>query len=195
MADFPALVARFHEHLEQARKTPGIHEPTAFALATVGSGNRPSVRIVLLKAADTRGFVFYTNTLSRKGREIAANDRAAIVFWWGPLHLQIRIEGRLEPVSPAEADAYFATRPRPSQIGAWASDQSQPLGSREELLAAVRTFEDRYPNGPVPRPPHWSGYRVVPDLMEFWYGHGDRLHERFEYRLEGDRWIERLLSP
>ena len=195
MIDFSALAARFNDHLDLARRTEGVTEPTAFALATVGPGNRPSVRILLLKAVDSSGFVFYTNTLSRKGRELAGNDRAAMCFWWGPLHRQVRIEGRVEPVNAADADAYFATRARGSQIGAWASNQSQALGSREELLDAVRKVEAHYATGPVPRPPHWSGYRLVPDSVEFWYGREDRLHERIEYRREGNAWVERILSP
>lgn len=195
MIDLPALVARFNDHLDQALETPGIPEPTAFALATVSPEGRPSVRIMLLKTADSRGFVFYTNTRSRKGGELAANDRVAMCFWWGALVRQIRIEGRVEPVTPEEADAYFASRPRGSQLGAWASSQSRPLGSREELLAALNRVEAQYGNGPVPRPPHWSGYRVLPDVMEFWYGREDRLHERYEYRREGNTWIERILSP
>jgi pyridoxamine 5'-phosphate oxidase len=195
MIDFSALVERFNDHLALAQRTEGIPEPTAFALATVGPGNRPSVRIVLLKSVDQHGFVFYTNTLSRKGRELAGIDRAAMCFWWGALARQIRIEGRVEPVGAEEADAYFRSRSRGSQIGAWASSQSDPLASREELLAAVGKVEARYATGPVPRPPHWSGYRLIPDAMEFWYGREDRLHERWEYRLEGSRWIERILSP
>ena len=195
MIDFPGLVARFNDHLALARQTDGIVEPTAFALATVGPDNRPSVRILLLKAVDSRGFVFYTNTRSRKGQELAGNDRAAMCFWWGPLHRQVRIEGRVEPVTAAEADAYFASRERGSQIGAWASNQSSPLESREELLDAVRKIEVQYSGGPIPRPGHWSGYRLVPDAMEFWYGRGDRLHERVEYRREGKAWVERILSP
>lgn len=195
MIDFPALVARFNDHLDLARQTDGIPEPTAFALATVGSEGRPSVRIMLLKAADSRGFVFYTNTRSRKGRELAGVDRAAMCFWWGALARQVRVEGRIEAVTAAEADAYFASRPRGSQLGAWASNQSQPLASREELLAALGRVEARYGNGPIPRPPHWSGYRLIPDVMEFWYGREDRLHERYEYRREGNTWEERILSP
>jgi pyridoxamine 5'-phosphate oxidase len=161
----------------------------------VGPDGRPSVRIVLLKAADERGFVFYTNTRSRKGRELAAAGRAAMTFWWGPIFRQVRIEGTVEPVSAAEADAYFASRARGSQIGAWASNQSSVVASREALLAAVKDIEARYANGPVPRPSHWSGFRVKPDVMEFWYGREDRLHERFEYRLEGNSWVERILAP
>jgi pyridoxamine 5'-phosphate oxidase len=195
MIDFPGLVARFNDHLEQARRTEGIPEPTAFALATVGPRGRPSVRIMLLKAADSRGFAFYTNTLSRKGGELDAAHHAAMCFWWGALARQIRIEGRIEPVTAEEADAYFASRPRGSQVGAWASHQSRPLGSREELLAAVERVEAQYAGGAVPRPPHWSGYRLIPERMEFWYGREDRLHERFEYTLENGVWVERILSP
>lgn len=195
MTDFAGLVARFNDHLALAQKTEGIPEPTAFSLATVGPDNRPSVRIMLLKAADSRGFVFYTNTLSRKGHELAGIDRAAMCFWWGMLARQVRIEGRVEPVTGAEADAYFASRPRGSQIGAWASSQSHPLASREELLAAVKRVEAQYGTGTVPRPAHWSGFRLLPDVMEFWYGREDRLHERFEYRREGSTWVERILSP
>jgi pyridoxamine 5'-phosphate oxidase len=194
MIDFPRLVARFNDHLAFATRE-GVFEPTAFSLATVGPDGRPSVRIVLLKAADERGFVFYTNTRSRKGRELAAAGRAAMTFWWGPIFRQVRIEGTVEPVSAAEADAYFASRARGSQIGAWASNQSSVVASREALLAAVKDIEARYANGPVPRPPHWSGFRVKPDVMEFWYGREDRLHERFEYRLEGNSWVERILAP
>ncbi|HKW14591.1 MAG TPA: pyridoxamine 5'-phosphate oxidase [Candidatus Krumholzibacteria bacterium] len=194
MIDLPQLVARFNDHLAFATRE-GIFEPTAFSLATTGPDGRPSVRIVLLKAADERGFVFYTNTRSRKGRELAASGRAAMVFWWGPILRQVRIEGTVEPVSAGEADAYFASRARGSQIGAWASNQSSVVPSREALLAAARDIEARFADAPVPRPPHWSGYRVKPEVMEFWYGREDRLHERIEYRLEGNGWVERILSP
>ena len=194
MIDLPHLVARFNDHLAFAARE-GVFEPTAFSLATVGPDGRPSVRIVLLKSADERGFVFYTNTRSRKGRELAASGRAALVFWWGPILQQVRIEGTVEPVSADEADTYFASRARGSQVGAWASNQSSVLPSREALLAAAKDVEARYANAPVPRPPHWSGFRVRPEVMEFWYGREDRLHERFEYRLEGNGWVERILSP
>jgi pyridoxamine 5'-phosphate oxidase len=194
MIDFPQLVARFNDHLAFATRE-GVFEPTAFSLATVGPDGHPSVRTMLLKAADDEGFVFYTNTRSRKGREIAAAGRVAMVFWWGPIQRQVRVEGPVEPVTPAEADAYFASRPRGSQIGAWASNQSSALSAREALLAAMKNVEAKYGTGPVPRPPHWSGFRVRPEVVEFWYGREDRLHERFEYRLEANTWVERILSP
>jgi pyridoxamine 5'-phosphate oxidase len=194
MTDLATLIARFNDHLADARKE-GLFEPTACALATSDEAGRPSVRIVLLKSADEQGFVFYTNLGSRKGREIGATGRAALCFWWGPLHRQVRIEGTVGRVTEAEADAYFATRPRGRQVGAWASDQSEVLSSREELLAAARRVEAQYGTGTIPRPPHWSGYRVIPELIEFWYGREDRLHERFEYRREGNTWRERILSP
>jgi len=194
MTDFPQLVARFNHHLAFATRE-GVFEPTAFSLATVGPDGRPSVRTMLLKAADDQGFVFYTNTRSRKGVEISASGRVAMVFWWGPIQRQVRIEGPVEPVAAAEADAYFASRPRGSQIGAWASQQSSVLASREALLTAVKDVEAKYGTGPVPRPPHWSGFRVRPDVVEFWYGREDRLHERVQYMLEGNGWVERILSP
>jgi len=194
MIDLPQLVARFHDHLDFATRE-GVFEPTAFSLATVSPDGRPSVRIVLLKAADDRGFVFYTNTRSRKGREIAASGRAAMVFWWGPIVRQVRIEGPVTPVAAEEADAYFASRNRGSQIGAWASNQSAVLPDRETLLAAAKDVETRFGAGPVPRPPHWSGYRVAPEVMEFWYGREDRLHERVQYTLEKNGWVERILAP
>jgi len=194
MTELSTLIDRFNDHLEEARKA-GLVEPTAFSLATVSPDGHPSVRIMLLKSADPRGFVFYTNLRSRKGRELTTSRHAAMCFWWGTLMRQVRIEGRVEPVTPDEADAYFASRPRGSQIGAWASNQSSPLQSREELLDAVGKVEARYGSGEVPRPPHWSGYRLVPEVIEFWYGQPDRLHERFEYRRKGNNWDVRILSP
>lgn len=194
MTDFSSLVSRFNAHLDEARET-GLVEPTAFSLATVDPDGRPSVRIMLLKAADSRGFVFYTNTRSRKGRELMSSGRAAMCFWWGALKRQVRLEGRIEPVTDEEADAYFASRPRGSQIGAWGSSQSSPLQSRDELLNEVARIEAQHAGRDIPRPPHWSGFRLVPDVMEFWYGKPDRLHERFQYGLERGVWVERILSP
>ena len=192
MTEIRDLIGRFKGEMERAVKA-GVYEPTAVSLATVGG--RPSVRIVLLKEADERGFVVYTNLESRKGVELATNAWAALCFWWGPISTQVRVEGRVETVTPAEADAYFAVRPRAKQLSAWASNQSRTLGSRDELLNRVAKLEAQYRGKNIPRPPYWTGIRVVPDRIEFWYGHEDRLHERFEYRLEHGRWIERILSP
>ena len=194
MTQLRDLIDRFNNQLERARGE-GLFEPTAFSLATVAPDGRPAARMMLLKEADDRGFVFYTNLESRKGQELTGSPRAAMCFWWGPLAEQVRIEGRVERLSDAEADAYFASRPRGSQIGAWASIQSAVLASREALLAAVAKIEARYEGSEVPRPPHWSGYRTIPDRIEFWYGRESRLHERFDYRLEKGGWTERILSP
>lgn len=190
-----SLIERFRALLEEA-KAAGEPEPTAMVLATADAQGRISARTVLLKAFDERGFVFYTNTQSRKGRELRAHPQAALLFLWKHLRhqVQVRIEGITEPVSPEEADAYFASRPRESQLGAWASLQSEPLPDRDTLLARYRDFEARFAGGPVPRPPHWSGYRLIPDHIEFWFGQPHRLHDRFEYRAE-DGWQERRLYP
>jgi len=177
----------------------GDPEPTAMTLATVGRGGRPSARTVLLKAHDERGFVFYTNFDSHKGRQLALNPQAALQFLWKGLrdgeHVQVRIEGSVEPVSAAEADAYFARRPRESQIGAWASKQSQTLESRAVFDARFAEFEQRFAGGEVPRPPHWSGFRVVPEAIEFWYGARFRLHERQCYERVDGAWHRRMLYP
>ncbi len=153
-------------------------EPNAMVLATVGPEGRPSARVVLLKGFDARGFVFYTNLESRKGRELAAHPAASLTFYFRPLPRQVRVEGLAHPVSAEEADAYFATRPRGSQVGAWASDQSAPLPSRATLESRFAEVEAQYQGKPIPRPPHWSGFRLVPDLIEFWVGRENRLHER-----------------
>ncbi|GIX33260.1 MAG: pyridoxine/pyridoxamine 5'-phosphate oxidase [Lysobacterales bacterium] len=190
-----SLIERFRALLEEA-KAAGEPEPTAMVLATADAQGRISARTVLLKAFDERGFVFYTNTQSRKGRELRVHPQAALLFLWKHLRhqVQVRIEGITEPVSPEEADAYFASRPRESQLGAWASLQSEPLPDRDTLLARYRDFEARFAGGPVPRPPHWSGYRLIPDYIEFWFGQPHRLHDRFEYRAK-DGWQERRLYP
>jgi pyridoxamine 5'-phosphate oxidase len=198
-ADLHAEALRTFAALLAEAKAAGDPEPTAMTLATVGQGGRPSARTVLLKAFDERGFVFYTNFESRKGRQLAANPQAALLFLWkglrGKEHVQAKIEGTVEPVTAAEADAYFASRPRESQIGAWASKQSQTLDSRQTFDARFAEFEARFADGAVPRPPHWSGFRVVPELIEFWYGAQFRLHERQRYeRLDGG-WHRRMLYP
>lgn len=172
-----------------------LPEPTAMTLATVSSEGQPSARLVLLKAVDDRGFVFYTNLRSRKGRELAANPRAALAFHWPPLEVQVRIEGLVEQVNDAEADEYFATRPRGSQIGAWASDQSDVLPSAADLDARFADVERRFAGRDVSRPPHWSGYRVIPDRIEFWRNRPSRLHERRLFEREGSSWREKLLFP
>lgn len=190
-------LARFVELLARARATPGHADPTAMTLSTVGSDGRPSARIVLLKGADERGPVFYTNTRSRKGRELAANPHAALTLWWPHIELQVRIEGACALVDDAEADAYFATRPRGSQLGAWASAQSEPLAARAELEARVAELDRRWAGQPVPRPPHWSGYRLTPTAIELWHNREDRLHDRELYtRAAPDApWTRRWLNP
>ena len=190
------ILATFGSLLEQA-KASADPEPTAMTLATVGEGGQPSVRAVLLKHFDQRGFVFYTNFDSRKGRQLARNPQAALLFYWKLLAdgIQVKIEGSVEPVTAAEADAYFALRPRPSQIGAWASLQSQTLESRDAFEARIDEVEARYAGIAVPRPPHWSGFRVLPVMIEFWYGARYRLHERQRHELVDGQWQGRMLYP
>jgi pyridoxamine 5'-phosphate oxidase len=186
----------FHALLEEARNA-GDREPTAMTLATADSEGRVSARTVLLKHADAQGFVFYTNTQSLKGHQLAEHPQAALLFHWKDLRdqVQVRVEGRVTPVSDAEADAYFAKRPRDSQIGAWASDQSQLLENRETLMRRVEEFSAKFDGRDVPRPPHWSGYRLAPDTIEFWYGAAHRLHDRILHRLVDGRWVEARLYP
>lgn len=172
--------ARFQEWMEEA----WAHEPedaNAMTLATATPDGTPAARIVLLKGTDQRGFVFYTNKESRKGEELAANARAAVMFHWKPLGRQVRIEGYVEHVADAEADAYYATRPRISRLGAWASDQSRALPDRAELERRLAANEARYPSDDIPRPPHWSGYRIIPQRFEFWQNMPFRLHDRTVY--------------
>jgi pyridoxamine 5'-phosphate oxidase len=190
-------LARFAALLETAKRTPQIAEATGMSLATVGDEGRPSVRVVLLKGVDDQGLVFYTNLESRKGREALAHPSIALCFWWAPLEAQVRFEGRAERVSEEEADGYFATRPRGSQLGAWASHQSQPLASREEIEARLSELTERFEGMPVPRPPHWSGLRVRPLAVEFWKNRPNRLHERELYTREkqGAPWFVQLLNP
>lgn len=188
-------LARFEEVFARAGETESS-EPTAVILATADGTGRPSARTVLLKGADERGFVFYTNARSRKGRDLRENPRAALTFFWQTLFEQVQVEGAVEPVSEEESDAYWATRRRESCLGAWASDQSAPLASRDELNARYAAHERRFAGAEVPRPPHWRGYRVVPERIEFWRPGDHRLNERDCYeRTGGGGWRRYLLNP
>lgn len=187
-------IERFKASLSQAERA-GITLVNAMSLATVNSEGRPSIRTMLLKRVDERGFVFYTNMNSGKGQELTERPFASLCFWWPPLEEQVRIDGRVERIPNAEADAYFATRPRGSQLAAWASKQSQVLPSRETLLAEVEKFRKLYKGKEVPRPPFWSGFLLVPDQIEFWLGRPDRLHERILYVRRKKSWKRTLLYP
>jgi len=171
-----------------------LPEPNAMTLATVGADGRPSTRIVLVKGYDARGIVWYTNYSSRKGRELAGHPMAALQFHWVELERVVRIEGRVEKTSAEESDAYFASRPLDSRIGAWASPQSDVIASRTVLVGNAAKAAAKYLLSP-PRPPHWGGYRLVPDRWEFWQGRPSRLHDRLRYRLESDAWIRERLAP
>jgi pyridoxamine 5'-phosphate oxidase len=184
----------FGEIFAQARAL-AIENANAMHLATVDGAGQPSVRVVLLKDFDRRGFVFYTNLESRKGRDLAANPKAELNFYWRELARQIRVTGAVEPVSVEEADAYFASRPRLSQLGAWASRQSAELPSTARLIAEVARQESRYLGRDVPRPPFWSGFRLVPERFEFWHAKPFRLHQRLQYRRTADGWAQRLVYP
>ena len=191
----------YDEALRRARRLlirtrrPGVHEPTAATLATATADGRPSIRTVLIKQLDAHGVVFFTNLDSRKGRQLAENPRAALGVFHDPSMEQVSIEGRAEPLADAEADAYWATRDRASQIGAWASRQSQPMPSRAMLLARVAQYGARFAGRPIPRPPRWSGFRIVPDRIECWRARPFRLNERVVYQRRGGRWSKGLLYP
>ena len=178
----------------EARQTE-INDSNAMALATVGADGQPSVRMVLLKGHGPDGFVFYTNRESRKAQELGEGSKAALLFHWKSVRRQIRIEGPVTQVSDAESDAYFASRSRDSQLGAWASDQSRPLDSRATFEARYEEVRARFEGGDVPRPPHWGGYRVTPERIEFWQDRAHRLHERRLFTRAGDSWSEGLLYP
>ncbi|MCR5883339.1 pyridoxamine 5'-phosphate oxidase [Rhizobacter sp. J219] len=171
-----------------------VPEPNAMTLATVGEGGRPSTRIVLIKGFDARGIVWYTNYESRKGRELASHPQAALQFHWVELERVVRIEGRVEKTSAEESDAYFNSRPLDNRLGAWASPQSQVISSRAVLVANAAKAAARYALSP-PRPPHWGGYRLVPDTWEFWQGRKSRLHDRLRYRLDAGLWVRERLAP
>ncbi|SRR5258706_5896442 len=187
-------IARFRELLKEAEQL-GLVPHNAMALATTGDDRQPTVRMVLLKDVDERGFVFYTNLQSRKARQLKDNPKASLCFWWTQLKRQVRVDGAIELVSDGEADEYFASRPRGSKIGAWASPQSSELTSRDELIAAVEKLEAKYRDRPVPRPPFWSGYRLVPERIEFWKEEPDRLHERDIYTRQANGWKITLIAP
>ena len=186
-------IQQFDQWLKQSLAAE-VPEPNAMTLATVGADGRPSTRVVLIKGFDERGIVWYTNFNSRKGRELAGNPFAALQFHWVELERVVRIEGRVDRVDDAEADAYFASRPLDSRIGAWASPQSQVIGSRAVLVANAARYAAQFALSP-PRPPHWGGFRLVPDTWEFWQGRKSRLHDRLRYRLEGVEWRRERLAP
>ncbi len=187
-------IVRFKELLAEAERL-GLKPHNAAAFATAGNDFQPTVRMLLLKDVNERGFVFYTNMESRKARQLTDNPRASACFWWAQLGRQVRVEGRVALVSDREADEYFATRPRGSQIGAWASPQSSQLTSREALISTVVSLTAKFGEQSVRRPPNWSGYRLAPERIEFWKEHPDRLHERELYTREPAGWKISILAP
>jgi len=193
----PDPIERFRSVFALAEKLDRaiIPEPNAMSLGTIGNRDQPYVRIVLLKAFDERGFVFYTSYDGKKGRQLIAHPRASLCFYWAPLSIQVRIEGRVTKVSDEEADAYFATRERGSQIGAWASRQSEPLETPTALDERVAKYEKEFEGKTIPRPEYWSGFRVWPERIEFWKGKPNRLHERHLYLRDGEGWLVETLYP
>ncbi len=187
-------IAAFRAWFEEARKS-GIFLPEAMTLASASADAAPSARMMLLKSVDRDGFVFYTNYASRKGRELTENPRAALVFHWGVLQRQVRVEGRVEKLGGSESEAYFRTRPRGSQLGAWASNQSSVVESREELEAAYERHEREFEGRDVPRPDGWGGFRLVPSRIEFWQGRANRLHDRLLFSREDEGWRVVRLAP
>ena len=188
-------VEQFRKWFDEALAA-NLHEPNAMVLATATSGGRPSARVVLLKGYDERGFVFYTNYEGRKGRELDENPHCSLVFYWGELERQVRIAGRASRLSEVDSDAYYASRPRGSQLGAWVSEQSRPIESRNVLEERMRELEEEYEGRGIPRPPFWGGYRVEPEAIEFWQGRENRLHDRLLYRrLDSGGWEMERLQP
>ena len=187
-------VAQFRVWFDQALAA-GLAEPNAMTLATCTPDGVPSARVVLLKGFDERGFAFFTNYDGRKAQELAANPRAALVFYWAELERQVRVEGVVERTTETDSDAYFESRPRGSQLGAWSSEQSRVVEGRAVLEARMAALETKYTGGPVPRPPFWGGFRVRPDVVEFWQGRSSRLHDRLRYRRDGGAWVIERLCP
>lgn len=187
-------IKQFQHWFDQAIAAD-ILEPNAMTIASATKDGIPSARIVLLKGVDERGFVFYTNYESRKGQELIDNPHASLVFWWGVLERQVRIEGTIEKIADAETVAYFQSRPIGSQLGAWASNQSRVVANREELEQRLEALTQQYADQDVPRPPHWGGFRVVPHAIEFWQGRPNRLHDRLLYRLQDGTWTIERLAP
>ena len=190
----PDPLRQFEIWMDQAMLSDLV-EPNAMTLATCDSSGQPNARTVLLKSFDRQGFVFYTNYESRKSREIAENHAVCLLFYWGPLERQVRILGTVSRVSEEESDDYFRSRPIGHQLGAWVSNQSSIIQSREVLEQRLTQIVKRFERGPIPRPPHWGGFRVNPNLFEFWQGRSNRLHDRLEYVRSGDAWTIRRLSP
>jgi pyridoxamine 5'-phosphate oxidase len=192
-ADDPLV--QFEAWLGEALATDGLPEPNAVTVATVSADGQPSARVVLLRGYDARGFVFFTNYESRKGRELDGAGKASLLFFWAALERQIRIDGTVERLSASESDAYFARRPRGHRLSAWASPQSAVVPSRAALEVAMREADERFVGGDVPRPPYWGGYRIVPHAFEFWQGRRNRVHDRIAYVRSGDRWTRERLAP
>ncbi len=187
-------IAEFQEWFHEAKKT-ALKDPNAMALATLGADGTPQVRVVLMKEFDARGLVFFTNTTSSKGQDLLKHPKASVAFFWETTRKQVRVVGNVVPVSSSEADVYFASRPRDSQLGAWASLQSQPMSERAEFEQRLAQVTDKYRDLEVPRPPHWSGYRILPESIEFWIEKPFRLHDRYIYRKTAEGWQKTLLYP
>ncbi|AFZ47086.1 Pyridoxamine 5'-phosphate oxidase [Cyanobacterium stanieri PCC 7202] len=190
----PNPFAQFHLWLEETINAQQ-KEPNAMTIATINKDGKPSARIVLLKNLDERGFVFFTNYDSQKGQDLTANPYASLVFWWGELERQVRIEGEVEKITPTESDEYFNVRPQGSKLGAWASPQSQVIPNRDVLDNNLKNLEEEYQGKTVPRPHHWGGFRVIPHKIEFWQGRANRLHDRLCYTLKDNQWIIERLAP